>query len=111
VAQTNVIIDLTDEKGQKLHATSEQAVYSYTATPTQTNEIIELTGNPKLDNPQGTLVGDTITYDLRSGKVRATNQRMFVRQDDPSPTNAPPDTPLTNAVPVSTNVPAEAKPQ
>jgi lipopolysaccharide transport protein LptA len=111
VARTNVVIDLTDEKGQKLHATGEQAVYSYTVSTGQTNETIELTGNPMLDNPQGTLAGDVITYDLITGKVRATNQRMIVNQDKPGLTNAPPPiAPATNAAPVSTNLPAEATP-
>ena len=107
VARTNVVIDLTDEKGQKLHATGEQAVYSYTVSTGQTNETIELTGNPMLDNPQGTLAGDVITYDLLTGKVRAINQRMVVRQDSAGLTNAPPPVaPATNAVPDGTNVPA-----
>ena len=106
VARTNVIIDLTDEKGQKLHATGEQAVYSYTSTPTKTNEIIELTGNPKTEYPQGTLAGDVITYDLRTGKVHATNPRTRILQDTPGTTNAPPAAPATNAAPSDTNLPA-----
>ena len=111
VARTNVVIDLTDEKGQKLHATGEQAVYSYIATPTQTNEIIELTGDPKAELPQGTLAGDVITYDLNTGKVRATNPRTRINQDTPGTTNAPTVAPATNGTPVSTNLPAETKPQ
>ncbi len=107
VARTNVSIDLIDEKGQKLRATGEQAVYTYTASLTQTNESIELTGNPALDNPQGTLTGDVITYDLLTGRVRATNQSMVVRQDTPGLTNAPPQvSPATNAAPAGTNPPA-----
>jgi len=108
VARTNVNIDLTDEKGQKLHATAEQAVYTYTVTPGQTNESIELSGTPQptLDNPQGTLTGDVITYDLATGRVRATNQRMLVRQDAPGLTNAPPPAaPGTNAEPATNSPP------
>ena len=29
VAETNVVIDATDDKGQKMHATGDKAVYVY----------------------------------------------------------------------------------
>lgn len=87
LAETNVVVDLTDEKGQKVRGTGDKAVYTFKATTTETNEVVELHGSPLLDTDQGTLAGDVITYDRVSGKVRATNQRMVVRQDLTGGTN------------------------
>ncbi len=68
VAKTNVVVDFTDEKGQKSHATGHKGVYFYHAENGVTNETITLTGTPgqkpKLDQAQGTLSGDSIIWNL-----------------------------------------------
>ncbi len=45
VAETNVVIDATDDKGQKMHATGEKTVYVFAVQNGVTNETVTLTGN------------------------------------------------------------------
>jgi lipopolysaccharide transport protein LptA len=106
VARTNVVIDMTSDKGDKLRATGEQAVYSYSVVEGRTNEVIELTGNPLLDNPQGTMAGDIISYDLLTSQVHAVNQRMVVRQGLGTSTNTVPLRKLGTHAPPATNSPS-----
>ena len=68
LARTNVVIDLTGAKGEKLRATSEQAVYAYTVAGGQTNEIIELTG---ATNSWTFSVGDFVQWAALSNKLAA----------------------------------------
>jgi lipopolysaccharide transport protein LptA len=98
IAESNVVI-LIPDKGATNRATADKAVYHYQITGGTTNETLELTGSPTIETPQGTLTGDTITWDRGADTVRATNQRMIVR---------PQDAPGTNHVP--TNAAPEPKP-
>ena len=69
VAGPNVVFDLNDPKGP-IHGTGERAVYSYTATPTGTNDAIELTGNlAKLDTPNGSVENRLIILDRANNKI------------------------------------------
>ena len=61
VAETNVVIDATDDKGQNMHATGDKAVYTYDVENGVTNEMVTLTGNAKVENAQGWLTGEPIT--------------------------------------------------
>ncbi len=92
VAETNVVIDFTDTKGQTNHATSDKAVYIYTVQNGVTNETVTLTGNPQMENAQGTQSGDVIIWDRASNKIHFDNPHMVFRQNLTSPpadTNAP----------------------
>ncbi|MGO8682637.1 MAG: LptA/OstA family protein [Limisphaerales bacterium] len=64
VAETNVVIDFTDDKGQTNHATSDKAVFLYNVQNGVTNETVTLTGNPQpqVENAQGTQAGDVIIW-------------------------------------------------
>jgi hypothetical protein len=66
LARTNVVIDLTGAKGEKLRATSAQALYSYTVSGGQTNELIELTGDT---NSVAFSVGDFVQWFSLSHKL------------------------------------------
>jgi len=77
VAEQNVVIDTTDAKGQPNRATGDKVVYTYSVANSVTNETVELTGNPRLEAPQGALTGDTIVWDKANNRVRATNQKMI----------------------------------
>jgi lipopolysaccharide export system protein LptA len=70
-AETNVIIDWTDEKGTN-HATADKAVYTYALTNIavpplelwQTNAFVVLTGNSSVSNAQqGLYRADPIIWD------------------------------------------------
>jgi lipopolysaccharide transport protein LptA len=76
VAETNVVIDATDEKGATNHVTSDKAVYDYNVQNAVTNETITLTGNPQIVNAQGTNTADVIVWDKANGHVHETNPHM-----------------------------------
>lgn len=78
VAEHDVVIDAPDENGQPRHATGEKVVYTYKVVNTVTNEVAELTGNPRLESTQGTLTGDVIVWDRINNKMRATNPKMVI---------------------------------
>jgi lipopolysaccharide transport protein LptA len=76
VAETNVVIDTTDEKGATNHVTSDKAVYDYNVQGTVTNETITLTGSPQVENAQGTQSGDVIIWDRANKHIRFVNPIM-----------------------------------
>jgi lipopolysaccharide transport protein LptA len=81
VAETNVVIDFMDEKGQTNHATGDQAVYIYSEQDGVTNKTVTLTGNPQMENAQGTQAGDVIVLDIMNNKAHFENPRMIFRQN------------------------------
>jgi lipopolysaccharide export system protein LptA len=112
VAETNVVIDFTDTKGQTNHTTSDKAVYVYNVQDSVTNETVTLTGNPVMVNAQGTQTGDVIIWDRANSKIHFDNPHMIFRQSLNSATadtnsaaaqtNSPP---TTNSVATDTNFP------
>jgi lipopolysaccharide export system protein LptA len=81
VAETNVVINFLDDKGRTNHATCDKAVYVYAIQGGTTNETVTLTGNPRMENDQGTLTGDVIVWDRLNNRLTATNQKMVFRQN------------------------------
>jgi len=77
IAEQNVVIDAIDGKGQTNRAMGDRVIYTHKVEGSVTNEVIELTGNPRLEAPQGALTGDTIVWDKANNRVRATNQKMI----------------------------------
>ncbi len=114
VAETNVVIDSTDSKGQTTHVTGDRAVYIYNMQNGVTNETVTLTGNPQpqVENAQGTMAADVIVWDRASnGYHFSGNYHMVSHQDlgAVSGTNLPPATtnglaaPMTNSQVLNTN--------
>lgn len=81
VAETNVVIDSVDEKGQTNHATSDKAIYDYYVKDGVTNETVTLTGNARMETVQGTLTGEPIIWDRANNRLTATNQKMVFNQN------------------------------
>ena len=82
LAKTNVVIDFTDQRERKLHATGQQAAYDYKARGAVTNKVVELTGNPS-EETSGTyraawLTADVITVDRAQGKIWGTGNHHSV---------------------------------
>jgi len=106
VAETNVVIDATDDKGQKLHATGAQAVYIYAVQSGVTNKTVTLTGNARVEYGQAVLTGDVIVCDLAHNHLSVPNNpKMIIHENFNSPaaaTNAPP---VTNRPAADTNFP------
>ena len=76
VAEQNVVVEAPDENGRLTHGTCAKLVYTYSVAGSVTNEIVELTGEPLLTNPSGSLVGDLIIWNKASGKVSGRNVKM-----------------------------------
>ena len=95
IAESNVVI-LIPEKGTTNRATADKAVYTYSAGAGMTNEVLELTGSPAIETPQGTMTGTRIIWDRAKDSISAENQHMKVRQPEspsilPAATNAAPE--------------------
>jgi len=76
VAETNVVIDATDEKGATNYVTCDKAVYDYNVQGSVTNDTITLTGNPQIVNAQGTNTADEILWDRANGHIHENNPHM-----------------------------------
>ena len=104
VAETNVLIDFSDTKGETHHAAAQKAVYHYAVENGATNETVTLTGDPQVEDAHGTMLADTIIWDRLNNGFSAINQRGTYRlRDEAAPTNAPPA--KTNAPMTDTNQP------
>jgi lipopolysaccharide transport protein LptA len=93
VAETNVVIDFTDDKGKTNHATSDKAVYFYNVQNGVTNETVTLTGHAKVENDQGWLTGEPIIWNRATGHVTANNGKTIFRQ---TVTGSATNSPMTN---------------
>lgn len=110
VAETNVVIDFADEKGQPYHATGDKAAYFYHVQGGVTNETITLTGNPaQIEDALGTQTGDEIIFDRVNNRVSIPkNAKMVSRQNlngaipgTNSPPVTRPPTDVTNSPPAT----------
>lgn len=91
IAETNVVLIATDEKGQTNRATGDKLVYTYKVADGVTNEMAVLTGNPKIEKPDLTIIGDVIEWDRAKNKLLVKNQRMIFRTEETGGgTNSPP---------------------
>jgi lipopolysaccharide transport protein LptA len=73
VAEQSVVIL---NKQDKSRATGAKAVY------TSASEVVELTGDPRIETPQGVLTGDVVLFDRAKNKLRATGKvHMKLRPD------------------------------
>ena len=112
VAETNVVVDATDDKGQKMHATGDKAVYVYNVQDGVTNETVTLTGNARIENAKGWLTGEPIVWDRANGSLTAANEHMVFWQNlngETAGTNSPimatHSLPTTNSLIIDTNSP------
>lgn len=90
VAENNVIIDFIED-GATTHATGDKAVYRHKTTGTETNEFMELTGNPRLEKTNGWMTADIITMDRAKDMIRGVGNYHSVFK------KAPPKAGTTNA--------------
>jgi lipopolysaccharide export system protein LptA len=100
LAETNVVIDFTDDRGQTNHATCDRAVYVFAVHDGVTNETVTLTGHARVENAQGWLTGEPIYLNLLDKSLHADNPKMILRETTgraaaetnalPLPRHAPP---------------------
>ena len=96
LAETNVVVDVLDEKGQTNHLTADQAVYSFqlldpftnvvksvtNVVYAVTNEIITFSGGnplPKLERPDATIVDDLIIIDVIKRHVSYAGHHLEIK--------------------------------
>ena len=91
VAETAVVIDMLGEKGQTNHVTADRAVYFYGVANAVTNEVVMFTGNPKVENLQFTMFGDSLTLNLVTKQFGGVNYHTIFKQSPVSGngTNSP----------------------
>ena len=80
-AETNVVIDFTDESGQTHHVTSARAVYAYNVVGAVTNETVTFTGNPKVESAESTILSEPLVWDRAANKFHFHNETMIFRQN------------------------------
>jgi hypothetical protein len=119
VAETNVVINFTDDKGQKTRATGQKAVYYFHVQDGVTNETITLTGDlpdhpPTAEQGGFTSWGDTIIWNRATGHITYTGKfggHYLTDTNTPTATNSlamgtNEMTMTTNAPDIGTNAPA-----
>jgi lipopolysaccharide export system protein LptA len=87
VAERSVVFDLTDEKGQTYRGKGQKAVYTYNITPTATNDLVELTGDPSLETTNGTFRNKIIILDRAHNKLLAPGRYQMQGLADAGATN------------------------
>ncbi|MGD0251165.1 MAG: LptA/OstA family protein [Verrucomicrobiota bacterium] len=100
VAETNVVMNFVDARGNPARATGSRAVYSYQVHNGMTNETITLTGNPEIDTADAQSKGDVIVWDRISNQLRFINPKIISRQNLDGTLGG------TNRPPAKTNPPA-----
>jgi lipopolysaccharide export system protein LptA len=88
VAETNVVIDHTDEKGATNHITCGMAIYDYNVQGAVTNETITFTNSPQIVTPQYTNTADVIIWYRADGHLKESNYQMIPRHDATTNTNS-----------------------
>ena len=79
-AETNVVIHFEDSSGTKYAATSAKAVYTYEVVNHATNELVVLTGSPKVTTDKAVITGDPLVWDRTNGKFHGTNSHITSQQ-------------------------------
>ena len=83
LAEVNVIIDFTYNRGETGHATGDRAVYHYAVTGATTNETVTLIGSPyaKIELAQGTNTATVIVYDFVTRRISASGSKFISKQN------------------------------
>jgi lipopolysaccharide transport protein LptA len=80
LAEQNVTIDFTDEKNATYHVTATNAVYSFIVANGMTNELVVLTGSPKVETADTVITSEPLTWDRGTGHFIFNNPHMISRQ-------------------------------
>ena len=77
VATTNVVVDFTNEQGEKYHVTAAKAVYDYKVVNTVTNETVTFTGSPVVETTNSTIYSEPMVWDRAANKFHFTEPKMI----------------------------------
>ena len=93
-----------NDNGEQMNARATQIVY------TLSSDLIVLTGNVVVDQPRGTLRGETIKYDLKNGRLDGGGDGKRVQMRImPKSSTAPPAAPAKAPAAAPTPAPAPTK--
>jgi lipopolysaccharide export system protein LptA len=105
VAETNVVIDFLDDKGQTNHAISDKAVYIFNLQNGVTNETVTLSGHASVTNSDGSYMsGEPIIWDRVNNSVHTTDEHISIKQNISNAMGG------TNSPTTKTNKPPAPKP-
>jgi lipopolysaccharide export system protein LptA len=68
-AEHSVVFDLLSSDGEKVHGTCQKAFYDYSIRGGQTNDVLELTGNPILETTNGSVQNSMLILDRARNKL------------------------------------------
>ena len=68
LADTNVVVDFRDNKGQTNHVTAARAVYEYQVEGSVTNETVTFTGNPIATTADYKILSEPLVWDRAGNK-------------------------------------------
>ena len=110
VAEMNVVIDSTDNKGKIYHVTGDKAVYIYNVQNGVTNETVTLTGNPQpqVEEAQGTQAADVITWNRANNGFRFDGNYHMVFHQSFNGAMTDTNSAAANPPPAKTNLPSGA---
>jgi hypothetical protein len=77
VAVTNVVVDFTNQNGEKYHVTSAKAVYDYKVVNTVTNETVTFTGKPVVESATSTIYSEPMVWDRARNRFSFTEPTMI----------------------------------
>jgi lipopolysaccharide transport protein LptA len=80
IAEGGVVMDSVEEDGDTTRATGSRAIYL------MSDNVVELTGNPRVERGQGSLTGDIIIWDRANDILAVKNQTIYF-QPAPGATN------------------------
>jgi lipopolysaccharide export system protein LptA len=92
VAETNVDIDFLNDNGEHTHATGQKAVYDFKVINGVTNELLELTGHPRIDLTNGWMTADVFVMNRTTGTLIGRDNFHLhypTAREKPGETNAP----------------------
>jgi lipopolysaccharide transport protein LptA len=84
LAETNVVVDFTDDKSGKYHITSDKAIYVYNVVNTVTNETVTFTGHARAETTNSVITAEPMVWDRADGHLHFTNPHMESRQNTSS---------------------------
>lgn len=80
VAETNVVMNFTDQKGQTNLLVADKAVYSYSLANSVTNETITFTGHTRYENANIIETGDPIIWTNVDNNLYVSNPVTMFRK-------------------------------
>jgi lipopolysaccharide export system protein LptA len=81
LATTNVVVDFTNEKGEKYHVTAAKAVYDYKVVEAVTNETVTFTGKPVVETATSIIYSEPMVWDRARNHFIFTEPQMISKDN------------------------------